>query len=117
MNVANEGNDKLCDDNNDIESDQSPDWHGPSWYRIMGQAGTKIPENPVDSEHCHTHTTGWLNGEHPTIVGETIVSEVCFNLQGDKCWRSSEIQIKHCGGYFLYYLKNTPGCNLRYCSE
>ena len=117
MNFANDGNEELCDDDDASESNQSPDWQGPSWYRITGQAGTKIPENPVNSEHCHTHSTGWLHGEHPTIVGETVVSEVCFNLQGDKCWRRTEIQIKHCGGYFLYYLENTPGCNLRYCSQ
>ena len=85
-------------------------------HRITGQAGTKIPEHPVDSEHCHTHTTGWLNGEHPTVVGETVVREVCFNLFGDSCWRHTEIQVKHCGGFFLYYLGTTPGCNLRYCT-
>ena len=83
--------------------------------RITGLAGTKIPENPVPNEHCHTHTTGWLNGEHPTVVGETVDREVCFHLYGDTCWRHTEIQIKHCGDFFLYYLWNTPGCNLRYC--
>ena len=115
VHFANNGNDELCDQVNQ-GNNQSPDWKGPGWYRISGEAGTQIPENPVESLHCHTHSTGWLDGNHPTNVGETVYRRVCFNLYQEHCWREIQIEVKNCGDFFLYYLENTPGCNLRYCS-
>ena len=47
----------------------SPDWHGSNWYRMVSPAGTMIPESVIESYHCNTYRTGWLNGVHPTIQG------------------------------------------------
>ena len=79
-------------------------------------AGTTIPEEPVDSMHCNTWFTGWLNGHHPATAGETINGKVCFNLEGNTCRYETQIQIKHCNSYYLYYLVDAPGCLSRYCS-
>ena len=84
-------------------------------------AGTTIPEKPVEMDHCNTFVTGWLNGHHPTTAGETINGKVCFNKYGgqkygDTCYEETQIQIKHCTSYYLYYLEDAPNCNLRYCS-
>ena len=71
---------------------------------------------PVESFHCITYFTGWLNGHHPATAGDTINGTVCFNWAGNSCYDETQIQIKHCTSYYLYYLVEPPYCNLRYCS-
>ena len=95
---------------------KSPDWHGPGWYRLGMPAGTTIPEEPVQAGHCNTYVTGWLNGNHPA-PGNMINGTVCFNRAGITCYRQTQIQIKHCNEYFLYYLPDPPGCTFRYCAS
>ena len=46
MNVANDANDKLCDDNNAIESDQSPDRHGLYGTELRGKLEQKFQKTP-----------------------------------------------------------------------
>ena len=106
----------FCDQSNG-NSNQSPDWSGPGWYKIEGLAGNMLPEYPVDTHHCGTTVTGWLNGFHPVNVGQTVNRLVCFNANGNECYLQSLISIKNCGGFYLYDLGDTPGCNLRYCAE
>ena len=95
----------------------SPGWQGAAWYRMAEPAGTTIPEEPVDMYHCNTGLTGWLNGHHPATAGETINGKVCFNGVSNTCYYETQIQIKHCTSYYLYYLVEAPDCNSRrYCS-
>jgi len=107
--------DSFCDDSGD--SHISPDWKGASWYKIEGDAGTRIPEEVVPRLHCNTYASGWLNGRHPTTIGETVETVVCFNYYDNSCHWQIEIQIKQCLNYYLYYLKDTHDCYLRYCSQ
>ena len=79
-------------------------------------AGTTIPEKPVENMQCNTLSPGWLNGHHPTTAGETINGKVCFNLMGNTCYYETQIQIKHCTSYYLYYLVEAPNGYSRYCS-
>ena len=96
----------------------SPDWKGCGWYKIVQPAGTKLSEVPVDHGYCGTAFPGWLNGTHPTNQGDIVNTRVCyFNTNEDNCFRHNQIQIIHCGDYFLYYLENAPSCNLRYCTQ
>ena len=96
----------------------SPQWKGPAWYRFTEPAGTRMPEEPVEGGwRCNTQVSGWLNGSHPTTPGETIDGTVCFSASnGNNCYRTSQIKVKHCGSYYLYYLVNASGCNRRYCA-
>ena len=106
--------DSYCDE---TDTNTSPDWHGPGWYRFGMPAGNTIPEEPVEPEHCNTQVTGWLNGNHPA-PGNTIDSTVCFNdLTWGSCHVQTQIQIKHCDQYFLYYLPDTSYCSMRYCAS
>ena len=104
----------FCD--NPDDDTPSPDWQGPGWYRLGMPAGITIPEEPVESFHCNTIAPGWLNGNHPA-PGNTVDGTVCFNLFSNQCHYQTQIQIKHCNNYFLYYLPDTPSCNLRYCAS
>ena len=107
---------KYCD--RDGSSTRAPDWQGPSWYRFQNPAGTQMPEYKVDRNHCGARRSGWLNGTHPTILGETVNRNVCFNYDDyTPCYRPSEIQIRNCGEFYLYNLPNAPACLFRYCAE
>ena len=101
----------------------SPDWQGPGWYRFGPTSrSSKIPEDIVYGNHCNAAAPGWLNGKHPTLLGETVQREVCFYYDNDYwlpviCAWSTQIQIINCGEYFLYELVDVPYCSSRYCSE
>jgi len=97
---------------------KSPQWHGDDWYRFLSPAGTRIAEQAPGVYYCGSSASGWMQGSHPTSLGETVTRTVCF--QGSSsypCWQSTEIKVRNCGQYFLYRLVNTPTCNLGYCSK
>ena len=105
----------FCDDFDSLSS--SPDWRGPGWYRIMGPAGTQLPEEIVEMYHCGTSATGWLNGTHRIVFNEIVDRQVCFSIHEEPCRYQSAIQVLNCGDFFLYNLESTPTCILRYCTK
>ena len=57
----------------------SVDWQGEAWYRVMGDTGTRIPEDPFTSvqsggfRYCGTYCPGYLpSGSHPKTPGEVV---------------------------------------------
>ena len=124
---VNYGNEVYCDTLDDHilwdENYKSPDWKGPGWYRMMGKAGTQLPEHDVEPRHCGTFATGWLSGIHPTAVGEIVDRTVCFHSSGidDSCRYQTQIQVINCGNFYLYNLRDMTEdikrCDLRYCSQ
>ena len=91
---------------------------GPGWFRFQGDAGTKMATTCVPDYHCGTHSTGWLNGAHPTVAEGQVTRQVCFNWSSNCCTWSINIQVQSCGDFFIYYISGTPPehpCHLRYC--
>ena len=102
-------------------SDTSPDWAGAGWYRIMAGSSTRIPESPPGKYHCGTFAAGWMKGSHPTVARQSNEEVTfCFDGKGYAEWSNCQIstqgKVTHCGDFFVYYLENTPNCNLRYCA-
>ena len=115
----------------------SVDWQGEAWYRVMGDAGTRIPEHPFTSVqsigcvpgqccgYCNTCCPGYLpSGSHPQTPGELVNNvKVCYNCARDMCnfKNINAVNIRHCGDYFVYYLTQSHTDfkleNLRYCTE
>ena len=55
-------------------------------------------------------------------IGEIVTGKVCFNFLEDTCNFQVPIEIIKCGdgdggSFYLYWLLDTPACNLRYCAE
>ena len=94
----------------------SPGWKGPAWYRFSMPAGTRIPESSPGKYHCGTYVTGWLSGVHPTSPGASSNVKYCFTGSSNDCRWSTQGKVTNCGSYFVYYLENTPTCDLRYCA-
>ena len=79
--------------------------------------GTQIPEESVGSYSCGTHGAGYLDGTHPTTVGEMKDVMVCFSFGSDSCYWNNMIQVANCGSFYLYNLVTIYQCSSRYCSK
>ena len=107
-------------DGNKRPSKKSSQWLGPGWYRMMAPAGTKIPDVAQGTHKCGTGASGWMQGSHPVNNLEVVTRKVCFSHQSGSsspCTWTSEIKVKNCISYFLYYLVDTPICNIGYCAQ
>ena len=101
-------------------SSTNPQWHGDDWYKFLPPAGTRIAEEAPGWQYCGTTGSGWMQGSHPTSLGETVTRTVCFHYgsgQNAKCKWSSEIKVRNCGQFYLYRLVDTPLCYLGYCAK
>ena len=92
-------------------------WHGDDWYRFLSPAGTRIAEEAPGIHYCGTAITGWMQGSHPTSLGETVTRTVCFQSGSNPCHWSSEIKVRNCGQFFLYRLVDTSYCDAGYCAK
>ena len=89
---------------------------GPGWFRFEGSAGTRMATSCPPKDRCDTNAPGWMNGTHPTVADGQVNRTVCFHW-GNCCYWSTNIKVRNCGSYYVYYLSGTPGghCDLRYC--
>ena len=95
-------------------------WLGPGWYRMLPPAGTRIPEQHAGYPYCGTSASGYLKGSHSNInPGQTVSRTVCFDGSIPSCAYSTQIKVRNCGNYFLYYLVNTTPAmyNIGYCAQ
>ena len=117
---------------------RSVDWQGNRWYRVMGDAGTRIREGDRHG-WCKTTCPRYLpSGSHPKTPGELVDNvKVCLNCQGVgnlgwgltptilgcnhneyKFHDAATAKIRHCGDYFVYYLTQERRSYIsRYCTE
>ena len=120
-----------------MEGYRQRDWKGPDWYRIVGEAGSKLAEAPVNMYRCGVYSPGWLYGGHPTVSEGEVVRFVNFVFNasrdstginvidyygspyGSDAYVSSFIKVINCNNeYFVYYLIDTPKhSNPGYCTE
>ncbi|KAL9987888.1 hypothetical protein ACROYT_G002266 [Oculina patagonica] len=85
------------------------------WYRFVGLAGDRMPDECVPSYHCGTLAAGWLRGGHPTVRDGVVSRTVCYSWANNCCWRSNNILVRNCGSFVVYRLQKPPGCYYRYC--
>lgn len=86
------------------------------WYRPISLVGNTMPtECPVNGFRCGTSVPIWMNGSYP-LLGETVDVVACAShYHGDCCVDAYDIQVKNCGEYYVYNLKQTVGCRQAYC--
>ena len=76
-----------------------------------------MPERCVDKFSCGTHAPGWLSKSHPLVTEGVVDATVCFHWGSTCCFWSSQVKVRNCGGFYVYQLKQTPACSLRYCGN
>jgi hypothetical protein len=94
----------------------TPDWNGPGWYRIMGEAGTKMPDAAPGEYQCGTAGSGWLSGGHPAVGDGAVNRTVYFHYNGNK-YDSTDVQVLNCQAYYVYRFPDVPYCQYGYCGE
>ena len=92
------------------------------WYRLMGKAGSQLPEQPIVNSNspyrCNTAAIAWITQPHPRFGEGKVARTVCFHWWSNNCqWSVPQTIVINCGNYFVYYLKPTPGCSMRYCGD
>ncbi|CAH3133140.1 unnamed protein product, partial [Porites lobata] len=88
---------------------------GPGWFRFKGSAGTRMPTSCPPYYRCGTKSTGWLSGGHPTVADGQVSRQACFHWSSNCCYWSTNIKVRNCGSYYVYYLTGTLACYYRYC--
>ncbi|MCB1144999.1 MAG: putative Ig domain-containing protein [Leptospiraceae bacterium] len=87
-----------------------------NWYRFTGTFVVMPTTAPTDY-YCNTHATGYMNFSHPANSGTSFTGPVCFNWSGNSCYLTTTINVSNCGGFYVYKLPASPGCDLRYCTN
>ena len=90
---------------------------GPGWFRFEGSAGTRMATSCPPKGRCGAWVPGWLNGGHPTVADGRVSRQVCFRAFSNCCRWSTNIEVRNCGSYYVYYLSGTYSgyCYHRYC--
>ena len=87
------------------------------WYRLSNAIGGRMPECCPPTNRCGTAATGWLNGDHPSTVGEEVERKVCFHFS-DCCEEpSATVKVVNCGSYFVYHLPDSRWHPGGYCGD
>ena len=89
----------------------------PGWYRFTGDAGSQMATSCVPTYHCGSHTTGWMNGAHPSVADGAVIRKVCYNWDNKCCQWSNNIRVRNCGKFYVYQLQKSPACWSRYCGS
>ena len=90
---------------------------GPGWFRFKGAAGSRMPTACPPTHRCNAHAPGWINGGHPSVADGQVTRQVCFHWTAGCCEWSTNIKVRNCGSFYVYYLSGTPTCQLRYCGS
>ena len=78
-----------------------------------------MPENKIPPNRCGTQAPIWLDGAHPTAIGENVVRRACVNVLdlSNGCFTSFDINITKCeDDVFVYYLRPPWYCPVGYCA-
>lgn len=89
----------------------------PAWYRFQGRAGEAMANTCPSQFKCGTIVPGWLNGGLPSVQEGIVSREVCFHQNRNCCFTSTPAKVRNCGGFYVYYLRSAPYCQLRYCGN
>ena len=97
------------------ENDKSID---PGWFRFQGDAGLMMTTSCPPKDRCNTAEPGWLKGLHHDVNDGIVTRQVCFSYSSCCLW-ATNIQVRNCGDFFLYFLHSTPYSegSLRYCGS
>ena len=94
---------------------------GNNWFRFVEPAGKKLSTSALSKYSCGTDAVGWMDGAHPTRVGQIVSRKMCFSWDSQCQWSSTNTKVAACRGYggqlfYLYQLKEPSNSCLAYCA-
>ena len=88
------------------------------WFRFLNDK--HLSEYCAKYHACSTDSPGWLVGGHPSVSAGRVTKKVCFGRKltySCLCSYHTYITVRNCGSFYVYKLKPTPVCHLRYCTN
>ena len=113
---------KIDGDSSVINCDKDNDqFDGHRWFRFTGPAGEMLATTEQQGGSCGTYGVSWMNGIHPTTIGEVVTRSICFSfivpcdpaIHNTKVVRCRNYDGEH---FYLYQLQKPPTCDLAYCA-
>jgi len=89
-----------------------------SWYRFIN--GYRLSDQCAKYKACNAAYPGWLVRGHPSVSAGRVTRQVCFGQKLSSscpCSYHTYITVRNCGSFYVYKLKPTPRCYLRYCTN
>ena len=89
---------------------------GEGWYRFIKHMSSQCAKYHA----CNTDYPGRLVGTHPSVSAGRVTRQVCFGKKSSSscpCSFHTHITVRNCGSFYVYKLKPTPACSLRYCTN
>ena len=74
-----------------------------------------MPTSCQATNRCGTDITNRIDGGHPSVVNGQVSRTVCFHWTAGCCEFSTNMKVRNCGSYYVYYLNGIPPCYGRYC--
>ena len=105
---------------------------GNRWFRVAGDAGTRLITTPPGFFHCGTAAGGWLSdcpldsdtpsctstGHFPAVQRGVVEKVVCFDTgNGTPCIERVVARVVNCGVFTLAQLPGAPPGPRAYCTE
>jgi hypothetical protein len=105
---------------------------GNRWFRVTGDAGTRLVTTPPGFFHCGTGAGGWLSdcpldsdtpsctstGHFPAVQRGVVEKVVCFDTgNGTPCIERVVARVVNCGVFTLAQLPGAPPGPRAYCTE
>jgi hypothetical protein len=92
---------------------------GNNWFRFKDTQGKKLSTSDPSSHSCGTNVVGWMNGVHPTKLGQIVLRRICFSWSTPCEWSIPSIKVSACRdmeGELFYpcQLKKPTACNFAY---
>ena len=92
------------------------------WYRFIN--GKRMNTQCAKRDACNAYYPGWLVSGHPSVSAGRVTRKVCFSRKSSSsssssscCYYHTYITVRNCGSFYVYKLKPTPTCALRYCTN
>lgn len=94
------------------------------WYRFRDETNSntlKIPRTScIDRNRCGTLGPVFISessGSNPMPEDGTVLRKACISILGRCCHAQLDVCLRNCGASgMVYYLGQTPGCPMAYCT-
>jgi len=124
-----EGRTRFDCDRLDVDTEKyrtRSDWAGRGWYRVTGDAGTRLAKRVPRNRRCGSLFPFWLTSAEPEKRMGVQPGSICgghgplSKNPSPKTWGcvvSLPINIQNCGDFMIYELAEQDSKNYGYCTE
>ena len=69
-----------------------------------------MPPSCQPTNRFGTQITNWINGGHHSVADGQVSRTVCFHWTAGCCEFSTNVKVRNCGSFYVYYLNGILTC-------